>query len=43
MNVLHPMKEMDEAVINDSDMAGPLCFCLGMGGTLLLVRPTPLS
>jgi protein YIPF5/7 len=38
MNVLHPLKEMDEQVINDSDMAGPLCFCLGMGATLLLVR-----
>merc|ERR1711971_509010 len=30
------MKDMDDEVINDHDMAGPLCFCLAMGATLLL-------
>ena len=32
------LKYMDDEVINDHDMAGPLCFCLAMGATLLLVR-----
>jgi len=30
------MRAMDEEVINDHDMAGPLCFVLCLGATLVL-------
>lgn len=34
--VLHPLSNTDPSIINETDLAGPLCFCLALGGTLLL-------
>ena len=34
--VLHPMKSVDPNLMDDTDMAGPLVFCLLLGATLLL-------
>ena len=31
--------QIDSEVLADTDMAGPLVFCLALGGALLLVRP----
>lgn len=36
VSVLHPTRLMNEEVINDCDMAGPLCFVLTLGATLML-------
>ena len=36
INVLHPMRHMDDEVINDHDMAGPFCFVVALGATLLM-------
>ncbi|XP_072170848.1 protein YIPF5-like [Diadema setosum] len=36
LSVLNPMRATDPAAINDCDLAGPLVFALGFGGTLLL-------
>ena len=38
MAVLNPLVKTDEATANDTDLAGPLVFCLLFGGVLLLVR-----
>lgn len=37
LNVLNPMRESPQEVLEDTDLAGPLVFCLIFGGTLLLV------
>ncbi|XP_002414663.3 protein YIPF5 [Ixodes scapularis] len=34
--VLNPIKDPDAAILKESDMAGPLVFCLAFGGFLLL-------
>uniref|UniRef100_A0A131XKQ0 Protein YIPF n=1 Tax=Hyalomma excavatum TaxID=257692 RepID=A0A131XKQ0_9ACAR len=34
--VLNPMKDPDAAILQESDLAGPLVFCLAFGGFLLL-------
>lgn len=34
--VLNPLRSPDSSVINDSDLAGPLVFCLLFGASLLL-------
>lgn len=36
-NVLNPLRESSAEVLEDTDLAGPLVFCLVFGGTLLLV------
>ncbi|KAM7537220.1 hypothetical protein Aperf_G00000064643 [Anoplocephala perfoliata] len=36
LNVLNPMRESPQEVLEDKDLAGPLVFCLIFGGTLLL-------
>ena len=45
LSVLWPRRaKLDQAVINDSDFAGPIIFCLVLGVLLLFVRcrrPTP--
>jgi hypothetical protein len=38
--VLNPSKEVDAAVLEDPDLAGPLIFCLLLGFVLLLVFVT---
>ena len=35
--VLNPFTITDAGIINETDLAGPLCFCLALGATLLLV------
>ncbi|XP_037929695.1 protein YIPF5-like [Teleopsis dalmanni] len=34
--VLNPMRGADQQILQDADMAGPLVFCLALGGCLLL-------
>uniref|UniRef100_A0A1I8P2T1 Protein YIPF n=2 Tax=Stomoxys calcitrans TaxID=35570 RepID=A0A1I8P2T1_STOCA len=34
--VLNPMRGADQQILQDTDMAGPLVFCLALGGFLLL-------
>jgi len=34
--VLNPMKETNQDAVTDSDLAGPLVFCMAFGATLLL-------
>ncbi|XP_065365186.1 protein YIPF5 [Calliphora vicina] len=34
--VLNPMRGADQSILQDTDMAGPLVFCLALGGFLLL-------
>lgn len=35
--VLNPFTNSDPSIVNETDLAGPLVFCLALGGTLLLV------
>lgn len=35
--VLNPLRTTDKTIFEDTDMAGPLVFCLAFGGFLLLV------
>ena len=37
LSVLNPMKSTDSSIMQDTDLAGPLVFCLAFGGTLMLV------
>ena len=37
MAVLNPVTKPDTALMQDTDLAGPLVFCLAFGGSLLLV------
>ena len=39
LTVLHPLKVADGSIMNETDLAGPMVFCLAFGATLLLVRP----
>nr|KAI8757499.1 protein YIPF5-like [Biomphalaria glabrata] len=34
--VLNPMKSADQSIMQDTDLAGPLVFCMAFGGSLLL-------
>ena len=36
LSVLNPLKETDSHIMDDTDLAGPLLFCLAFGGILLL-------
>ncbi|XP_008933938.1 PREDICTED: protein YIPF5 isoform X2 [Merops nubicus] len=36
LTVLHPLKEADGSIMNETDLAGPMVFCLAFGATLLL-------
>jgi len=36
LSVLNPLKHPDASIMQDTDLAGPLVFCLAFGGTLLL-------
>lgn len=35
--VLNPLKHANTEIMQDTDLAGPLVFCLAFGGSLLLV------
>lgn len=37
LTVLHPLKAADGSIMNETDLAGPMVFCLAFGATLLLV------
>jgi len=34
--VLNPFTDTESSVVNETDLTGPLCFCLALGGTMLL-------
>ncbi|KAL3880673.1 hypothetical protein ACJMK2_032895 [Sinanodonta woodiana] len=36
MAVLNPLKQADHTIMQDTDLAGPLVFCLAFGGSLML-------
>ncbi|KAJ8298154.1 hypothetical protein KUTeg_024685 [Tegillarca granosa] len=36
MAVLNPFKQTDHTIMQDTDLAGPLVFCLAFGGSLML-------
>ncbi|XP_041122609.1 protein YIPF5 [Polyodon spathula] len=36
LTVLHPLKIADGSIMNETDLAGPMVFCLAFGATLLL-------
>ncbi|KAG9351291.1 hypothetical protein JZ751_022535 [Albula glossodonta] len=38
LTVLHPMKAADGSIMTETDLAGPMVFCLAFGATLLLVH-----
>ncbi|NWU97296.1 YIPF7 protein, partial [Upupa epops] len=37
LTVLNPMKPADGSIMNETDLTGPIIFCLALGTTLLLV------
>lgn len=37
LSVLNPFRTTEQSILQDTDMAGPLVFCLALGGFLLLV------
>lgn len=38
MSVLNPFRTTEQTILQDTDLAGPLVFCLTLGSFLLLVR-----
>ena len=36
--MLNPLQHTEANIMDDTDLAGPLVFCLAFGGCLLLVR-----
>lgn len=38
MTVLNPLRQIDERIMDDADMAGPIFFFFAFGVFLLLVR-----
>ena len=36
-SVLNPLQQPDPSIMDDTDLAGPLVFCLAFGAFLLLV------
>ncbi|KAM4034142.1 protein YIPF5-like [Anomaloglossus baeobatrachus] len=36
LTVLHPLKVADGSIMNETDLTGPMVFCLAFGATLLL-------
>ncbi|MEJ1280157.1 Yip1 domain family member 5 [Cricetulus griseus] len=36
LTVLHPLRVADGSIMNETDLAGPVVFCLAFGATLLL-------
>ena len=43
MTVLNPLRQVDEHIMDDADMAGPIIFCFSFATFLLLVSPLPPS
>jgi protein YIPF5/7 len=37
MTVLNPLQQIDEHIMDDADMAGPIIFCFSFATFLLLV------
>lgn len=37
LTVLNPMKPADGSIMNETDLTGPIIFCLALGATLLMV------
>ncbi len=38
LTVLNPFKPADGSIMNETDLAGPIIFCIALGVTLLMVR-----
>jgi hypothetical protein len=38
MTVLNPLRKIDEHIMDDADLAGPILFCFCFGMFLLFVR-----
>ncbi|XP_036188626.1 protein YIPF7 isoform X5 [Myotis myotis] len=38
LTVLNPLKPADGSIMNETDLAGPILFCVALGATLLLVK-----
>lgn len=38
LSVLNPFRTTEQTILQDTDLAGPLVFCLTLGSFLLLVR-----
>ncbi len=43
MFVLHPVQQAHNEFLNETDLAGPLIFCLMFGACLLAVRASSLQ
>lgn len=39
MTVLNPLQRIDEHIMDDADLAGPILFLFGFGTFLLFVSP----
>lgn len=37
LTVLNPMKPADGSIMNETDLTGPILFCVALGATLLMV------
>lgn len=37
LTVLNPMKPADGSIMNETDLTGPVIFCIALGATLLMV------
>lgn len=41
LTVLNPFKPADGSIMNETDLTGPIIFCLALGVTLMMVPPRP--
>lgn len=41
LTVLNPLKPADGSIMNETDLTGPILFCIALGATLLMVQTTP--
>lgn len=42
LTVLNPLKPADGSIMNETDLAGPILFCVALGATLLLVKDSSI-
>lgn len=38
LTVLNPFKPADGSIMNETDLTGPILFCIALGVTLMMVR-----
>lgn len=39
LTVLNPLKPADGSIMNETDLTGPIIFCVALGVTLMMVAP----